>query len=61
MSESEYISVLWRVIGAQGMVIAALIGILWRHILVDRGREAINRARDMDVQKCKDALGINGR
>lgn len=51
MSADEYVLVLWRVIGAMGLIIAALGGALWRHI--DRDNE---RARTLE--KCKDALGI---
>lgn len=51
MTVDEYISVLWRVIGAMGLIIAALVAVVWRHILID-----ISRAKDLD--KCKDELGI---
>lgn len=54
MSQLEYIEILWRVIYVMGAIIAVLVGIVWKHIQHDR-------KRDIDLQKCKDALGINGR
>lgn len=54
MSEAEYISILWKVITAEGALIMLLVGVIWRHVIEDR------RVRT-DLQKCKDALGINGQ
>lgn len=53
MSEAEYIAVLWRVITGLSVVIAALIGVVWRHVVEDRKRA-------VDLQRVKDRLGING-
>lgn len=53
MSEEEYIAVLWRIIYALGGIVIALLAVVWRHILIDRERA-------LDIQRCKDALGING-
>jgi hypothetical protein len=53
MDTIEYIAVLWRVIGGLCIIIAGLIGALWRHVLEDR---KIRR----ELQRCKDALGLNG-
>ena len=53
MSEAEYIAVLWRIIGVEAAMIAALVAVVWHHILEDRKVRA-------DLDKCKAALGING-
>lgn len=60
MSETEYIAFLWRIITAEAVILTALVGVIWRHFLVDRStRRELNRAR-ADLDKCKAALGING-
>lgn len=54
MTEAEYIAILWRIIYLFGGIIAALVAVVWRHIIEDR------KAR-VELQRCKDALGLNGR
>lgn len=53
MDQAEYIRVLWRIIGVEGLIIAALAAVVWRHIVEDR------KVRS-ELQRCKDALGLNG-
>ena len=53
VSPEEYIIVLWRIITVEGIVIAALVGVVWRHIINDR-------KTGIELQRCKDALGLNG-
>lgn len=54
MSEAEYIAILWRVIYALAGIVAILVTVVWHHIVEDRKARA-------DLEKCKFALGINGR
>lgn len=54
MTEAEYIAVLWRVIYALAGIVAILVAVVWRHIVEDRKARA-------DLERCKYALGINGR
>lgn len=53
MSGQEYIDILWRIITVEAIIIAALIGVVWKHIIEDR------KVR-VELQRCKDALGLNG-
>lgn len=57
MDQSEYIAVLWKVVAAQGAIISMLIGALWYHKRADDDRAMGLR---IELQRCKDALGING-
>lgn len=53
MDQSEYIDFLWKIIGVEGLIIAALAAAVWHHVLEDR------KVR-IELQRCKDALGLNG-
>jgi hypothetical protein len=54
VSEAEYIAVLWRIVIAEAVIIGGLVSWSVGHLLTDRETR-------VDVQRCKDALGINGR
>ena len=53
METDEYIAILWRVIGFLCAIVGALIYALWNHVLEDRKIRT-------ELQRCKDALGLNG-
>ncbi len=60
MSEAEYIALLWRIIYAFGGVIAVLCGVIWDHFRRDRKTRRELADPRVDLQRCKDRLGING-
>lgn len=53
MDSREYIDILWKIIGVEAIIIAALIGAVWKHVIEDRKTR-------VELQRCKDALGLNG-
>lgn len=61
MNEAEYIAILWRIITVEAVILAAFAGVIWRHFVVDRSTRKELADTRLDLQKCKDRLGINGR
>ena len=53
MDEREDIAFLWRVIYALGAIVAALVGVVWHHVIEDRKTRR-------ELERVKRRLGLNG-
>jgi len=51
MSDEHYVDLLWRIIVGEGVIICALVTVVWTHIVDDR------KSRQ-DLEYCKRALGL---